>query len=378
MKNKKTVLVLGGYGNFGKRICESLSVRSDIHLIVAGRYEDRAIVCCDDLIANGANCTVAASVVDINSDNFREKLAIQTPDIVIHTAGPFQGQDYRVANTCIEIGCHYIDLADDRRFVCNFKKLAKLAKDKNVIAISGASSVPGLSSVVIDEYINEFNGLDEIDFCIVPGSNVDLGEATLRGILSYTGKAFTTWQQNKMIPIYAWQNVRRKDLGGVLGWRWLGNIDIPDLELFPARYRGVKTVRFQAGHELFITHFALVLLGLLSKLKLVNHWDRYTKLIYQLGQLFKKFGTDTGGMFIQMTGHDKHGMQQVIKWRLVARKGVGPYIPTISTVILTNKLLDGELRDAAAVPCLGMYTLQEFSRIADTWGIYQEVERMNG
>ncbi|MCZ6524938.1 MAG: saccharopine dehydrogenase NADP-binding domain-containing protein, partial [Gammaproteobacteria bacterium] len=143
MKNKKTVLVLGGYGNFGKRICESLSVRSDIHLIVAGRYEDRAIVCCDDLIANGANCTVAASVVDINSDNFREKLAIQTPDIVIHTAGPFQGQDYRVANTCIEIGCHYIDLADDRRFVCNFKKLAKLAKDKNVIAISGASSVPG-------------------------------------------------------------------------------------------------------------------------------------------------------------------------------------------------------------------------------------------
>lgn len=378
MKNKQTVLVLGGYGNFGRRICESLSVRYDIHLIVAGRHEGRAIVCCDDLIANGANCTIAASAVDINSDNFREKLAIQAPDIVIHTAGPFQGQDYRVANACIEIGSHYIDLADDRRFVCDFKKLEQLAKDKNIIAISGASSVPGLSSVVIDEYINEFTDLDEIDFCIVPGSNVDLGEATLRGILSYTGKTFTTWQQNKMIPIFAWQNVRRKELGGILGRRWLGNIDIPDLELFPIRYKGVKTVRFQAGHELFITHFTLVLMGLMSKLKLVNHWDRYTKLIYPLGRLFRKFGTDTGGMFIQMTGHDKHGRQKVITWRLVAMKGVGPYIPTISTVILANKLLDGELSNAAAAPCLGMYTLQEFSRVADTWGIYQEVERING
>jgi saccharopine dehydrogenase-like NADP-dependent oxidoreductase len=35
-------------------------------------------------------------------------------DSVIHTAGPFQGQDYAVARSAIAAGANYIDLADGR------------------------------------------------------------------------------------------------------------------------------------------------------------------------------------------------------------------------------------------------------------------------
>ena len=54
--------------------------------------------------------------IDILADDFKERLATLLPYLVIHTGGPFQGQDYRVPKTCIECGAHYIDLADDRRF----------------------------------------------------------------------------------------------------------------------------------------------------------------------------------------------------------------------------------------------------------------------
>ena len=40
-----------------------------------------------------------------------------------------------------------------------------------------------------------------------------------------------------------------------LGPRWVANCDIPDLELFPARYAGVRSVRFSAGVGLRITQF---------------------------------------------------------------------------------------------------------------------------
>ena len=37
-----TVLVLGGYGNFGKRIVEDLSNLQDTTLLIAGRSTERA------------------------------------------------------------------------------------------------------------------------------------------------------------------------------------------------------------------------------------------------------------------------------------------------------------------------------------------------
>lgn len=56
--------------------------------------------------------------IDINGD-LNEALARIAPQIVIHTTGPFQTQDHRVAQACIAQGCHYLDLADAREFVIN-------------------------------------------------------------------------------------------------------------------------------------------------------------------------------------------------------------------------------------------------------------------
>jgi hypothetical protein len=75
---------------------------------------------------------------------------------VIHTAGPFQGQDYTVARAAIDAGCHYVDLADGRQFVTGIVALDAAAKSRGLTSASGASSVPALSSAVVDHYLPEF------------------------------------------------------------------------------------------------------------------------------------------------------------------------------------------------------------------------------
>ncbi len=100
--------------------------------------------------------------------------------------------DYRVPEACIDIGAHYIDLADDRRFVCDITQLDIKANNNHVLAVSGASSVPGLSSVILDHYYPEFSQIYTIDISIAPGNKAERGEATIRGILSYTGHPFPT------------------------------------------------------------------------------------------------------------------------------------------------------------------------------------------
>lgn len=76
---------------------------------------------------------------------------------------------------CIECSAHYIDLADDRRFVCDIAELDNQAKDKGVLIVSGASSVPGLSSAVVERYQNQFSTIESINLAIAPGikQNVD-------------------------------------------------------------------------------------------------------------------------------------------------------------------------------------------------------------
>jgi saccharopine dehydrogenase-like NADP-dependent oxidoreductase len=372
------VLILGGYGNFGKRIAESLSSLPGITIIIAGRDLQKAQALCSALREKGMGATLEPAVIDINSSHFAAELQALSPDLVIHTSGPFQGQDYRVPEACISVSSHYIDLADDRRFVCDIKALNTKALDRGLLVVSGASSVPGLSSVVIDHFLDEFASLDEIDFAIAPGNRAERGEATVRGILSYTGHPFPVLNKGEWVNRYGWMSPRKLSFGEVVGKRWLANVDIPDLELFPERYSPVKTVRFQAGLELPVLHFGLVFMAFWAKVGLIKDWSRFTRFIFNSSDYFTRWGTDTGGMKIMLSGRDKDNRFKKIHWLLCAENGVGPYIPTLSAIILAKKLIAGNIYKLGAIPCLGLFSLDDFDCEAESLGIYHHTEFVDG
>ena len=84
------------------------------------------------------------------SDDLAAELRWLDAGVVVHAAGPFQGQDYAVARACIEARAHYVDLADARGYVCGIGALDEAARRSDVLVVSGASSVPALSSAVVD------------------------------------------------------------------------------------------------------------------------------------------------------------------------------------------------------------------------------------
>src|SRR5205807_3167160 len=103
-----------------------------------------------------------AVALDAHDSNLADVLRRLHVDVLIHTAGPFQGQDYSVARAAVEVGCHYIDLADGRQFVAGIGSLNAQALAAGVTITSGASSVPALSSAVVDRYLPRFRRLDAI------------------------------------------------------------------------------------------------------------------------------------------------------------------------------------------------------------------------
>jgi len=201
------VLILGGYGNFGKRVARLLT-RQDIPVIIAGRDANKA-----QILAQALPEGLAETAIFDARQTLSEKLKALSPTVVINTCGPFQTSDYAVAETCIKHEVHYIDLADGRNFVTNIRTLDGKAKRNNVAVISGASTVPGLTSAVIEHLRPQFSAIDWLDFGIAPGQKAERGLATTQAILGYVGK--------KLKPCagygarYGWQDLHLQKYPGI-------------------------------------------------------------------------------------------------------------------------------------------------------------------
>jgi saccharopine dehydrogenase-like NADP-dependent oxidoreductase len=364
----RNVVVLGGYGNFGKRIVENLACIENITIFIAGRTLSKSSALVESL-KDTASASLNPLVIDIFAEDFKEQLAAISPFLVIHTSGPFQGQDYRVPKACIECGAHYIDLADDRRFVCDIGELDNQAKEKGVLIVSGASSVPGLSSAVVDSYQNQFSAIESIALAIAPGNKAERGLATVEAILSYTGHPLNVFKQGRWQNVYGWMDSKRNDFGGFVGKRHLANVDVPDLELFPSRYSVTQQVSFQAGLEVSFLHLTMVGMAYLSKIGLVKNWAPLSKAIVSASNVFLPLGSDKGAMEARICGKDNDGNAKQVKWTLYAPKGNGPYIPTLSTIILARKLLCADGNNSkveyGAKPCVGLLQLSDFSESFD-------------
>lgn len=352
---KTRVLIIGGYGNFGGHIARSLSSEANIQLVISGRNIAKAEKFASSL--NAANKAEAAQL-DINN-NLEQSFAELRPNVVIHTSGPYQGQPYTVAKACIKQKCHYVDLADAREFVNNITALDNEAKEAGVLICSGASSVPCLTSAIIDEHISQFDVLEEVEYAIATAQLTNRGLATTEAVLSYAGKPFKTLVDGKVKDVYGWLDLSFRKFWR-LNNRPLGNCDIPDLELFPKRYPSLKTVRFKAGLELKLLHLILVFLSWLVKVKLIKSLQPWAKVLLKISFLFDWIGNDDSGFYMLMKGKDKDGKQKEIKFEIHAQQGDGLYIPSTPAIVMAKKFANNEISETGAKPCVDIISLQEY------------------
>jgi len=361
-------LVLGGYGNFGARICRALAGDPAVRLMIAGRDLGRAKALADEL---GQGCEPVA--IDLASADFSRALAQLGVQLVIHTAGPFQQQGYGVARAAAAAGAHYIDLADGRRFVCDFP--AALQADFQAAGrcgISGASTVPALSSAVVDQLCDGWQRIASIDMCIAPAQTAPRGEATLAAVLSYCGESIDVWEGGRWQPRRGWANPERvkfarlRDRLGAL-------CDIPDLELFPSRYEVEQRVMFRAAVEIGMAQRAFAVLAGLRALGLIAQPARLAGLLNRAARAMDFMGSSLGGMVVRVEGTDASGALAHRAWHIAADDDHGPEIPCMATILLARRLAHGPMLKAGAFTCMGLLELADFKPEFERWGMVTEI-----
>jgi len=370
MQASLKVIILGGYGNFGARIAKRLSCHPHISLVIAGRNLELA-----QTLANQLGGAVTAARLDIHAPDLHVSLRELNADLVIHTAGPFQQQDYSIPLAVARAGAHYIDLADGRQFVCEFPDaLHAVFSQAGKLAISGASTVPALSSAVINGLAKNLQQMDLIDICIAPAQAAPRGIATMEAVLGYCGEAIPVFSNGKWTVGYGWSGLTNIKFARLRS-RFGALCDIPDLTLFPKRYIGVKTVIFRAALEVGLAQRAFAVMAFLRRIHLLPRLNHFARLIHAASRPFDLLGTKLGGMAVRVSGLNRDGAAVTHEWHIAADNNHGPEIPCMAAILLARKLANLEMKITGAYACIDLLTLSEFESEFRYWGMQTDFLR---
>jgi NAD(P)-dependent dehydrogenase (short-subunit alcohol dehydrogenase family) len=351
----RRVIVLGGYGGFGGRVALLLA-RAGFAVTVAGRDGAKAEAFC----RLHPKADFAPLALDRNG-GLADTLADAPAWLVVDAAGPFQGNDTRVAEACIAAGAHYFDLADARAFVTGIGRLDEAARAADVTVISGVSSLPALSSAVANHLAAGLDRVTRIDTALSASNRASGGTSTTRAILSYVGRPIRLWRGQAWREAFGWQE-RAKVTFAIPGHRPLRRrvalCDVPDLDLLPDLYPGRPAVRFRAGTEIEIQNIALWLLSWPVRWKWVRGLAALVRPGVWAQKALGRIGGDRSAMAMDVKGW-RGGDPIHRRWTVIAEKGDGPWIPAMAAALLAERLQGGEVAPGARTAA-GSLALADF------------------
>jgi NAD(P)-dependent dehydrogenase (short-subunit alcohol dehydrogenase family) len=369
----RRILVLGGYGTFGSRIVRLLAQQNLWAVIVAGRSAEKA-----EAFARSLG-DAPASAIALDRDKV-DAGALQALDLwlVIDASGPFQGDaalSYPVVDAAIEAGVHYLDIADALTFVREIGRFDARAKARGLTVISGASSVPTLSSAVIAELVQGWDQVLEVEIAISSSNQATLGRSVHAALLSYAGKPirvrrFGTWRN--VLGLEDWHSVDIALPGHQPLHRLVAPCEVPDLALLPARYPSLRKAIFRAGTELSILNRSAGLLARLVSWRLLRSLSPFAGFAGQAFGLLRGFGSARSGMVVTVAGRrDDVFLRR--RWSIIAEEGDGLWVPALAAALLAEKLDRGELA-AGARPGIDVLNLAQFRQAFAPFKIRDAVE----
>ncbi len=356
----KRILILGGYGVFGGLLARRLISDARHTIVIAGRSFAKAQNFSRQFGGEAAR-------LDRGSATFASDFAALKPALVIDAAGPFQryqgDRAFAVVQAALDCGAHYLDLSDDAAFTLGLAQFDDAAKARGLVMLSGASTVPAISSCVVDALAVNFETIDLVETTILPGAKAPRGRSVVKAVLDQTGEALKVFRGGRFTEVAGWSDAQRRDLyvegEAPILRRNASRIGAPDLLLFPERYQA-RSVILRAGLEPGLLQSGLSAFGALRGARMLPPLGPFAMPLRWLAKQIEPFGTDRGGMLVRVIGRDRDAGRIEKTWTLIVNGGDGPHIPAVAPYLMANKILAGDGAPGARA-CLGAFSTSELA-----------------
>ena len=277
-------IIFGGYGTFGTLVSRELAAQG-AEVTIAGRDSSKAEALAREL--GPVHRGVAADVG--NGQSCRE--AIAGHEVVANCAGPFQHFDATLLDACLDAGCHYTDIADDRDYCATVRQYHDAFSRRGRAAVYGCSSLPAISGALAlflqkDRTIQP----ERARVTLFIGNNNPKGHAAIRSLIAGLGKPFPSPQGT----LRCFRGREVVPLPPPVGPRAAFDFTSPEYDLFPALL-GVKAVRVKVVFELALSNYFFATLALLGS----RYGERTARLLERAGGLVRS-GTSSAAIMTEL------------------------------------------------------------------------------
>jgi hypothetical protein len=316
-----SAIVFGGYGTFGSLVARDLA-RLGVTVVIAGRDAARA-----EAFAHTLGPGHRGVVADV-ADRASCRSAIAGHTVAVNCAGPFASLGPALVEACLDAGCHYADVADDRAYVARVRRSAAAFQQRGLTAVYGCSSVPGISgALALAACAGTTSAPQRARVTLFVGNDNPKGSAAVASVVGSLGKPLATPQGT----VRGFRDREVVPLPEPFGSRAVYNFDSPEYDLFP-ELLGVRAVSVKLGFELRSATWALALLAALS-----SHWGRRTTaLLKWVGQWSRGVGCSGGAVMTELFWADG----SVRRVALLARRD-GQRMAALPCALATHALCVG-------------------------------------
>ena len=282
-------VVFGGYGTFGSIVARELADQG-IQVTIAGR--DRARAQSFAMSLGAGHRGLAADVT--NRDSCLTSL--QDQSVAVNCAGPFAPFADTLLQACLDQGCHYVDIADDRDYTRLVLSRGELFRQRKLAAVYGCSSLPAISGALALRTLADACAKPErVRVTLLIGNNNPKGQAAIASLVGGLGK-----------PIHAPQGIIKGfhdrevvRLPPPFGRRAVFNFDSPEYDLFPTLL-GVPSVTVKLGFESPPANYVFAALAALGD----NYGKVTTNFFAWLGNHLPRFGSSGGAVMVELSFND--------------------------------------------------------------------------
>jgi short subunit dehydrogenase-like uncharacterized protein len=231
------IAIFGGYGTFGTHASLALAA-AGFPLRIAGR--------------DGAQArTFAAGLGDCHegiasdaSDPASCTRALAGVRVAVSCAGPFSALGTALPETCLAVGTHYVDIADDREWHAQLRSWDRRFRERGLTAAVGCSSLPGISGALALLAARRLPAVEKARVTLFIGNRNPKGQAAVRSAAAQLGKIFPAPQG--LLRGLAGRKI--VDLQQPFGARAVHDWESPELDLFPLLL-GAREVHVKVGFE---------------------------------------------------------------------------------------------------------------------------------
>lgn len=207
--SRSKIIVIGGYGHVGRKICTQLATYFPENVYAAGRNSQKANAFCSSF--NGRIKPLQIDITREIDDSFFEDVRLVIVCI--------DQKDSHFAKKCLKAGCHYIDISADYSYLQKVEKLHEVATEHQSTALLSVGLAPGITNVLSRWLCEQLKAVSKVEITVMLGLGDEHGQAAIEWTLHNMKQNYIRWVDGKLIDVKSFSDGKRVYFGEHYGWR---------------------------------------------------------------------------------------------------------------------------------------------------------------